>query len=163
MTKGRDQAGRFMSIPTDCEVAPPDSSVVQNVVMNNPFATTLVVFADGSGFGTAMSNGIPGFGPGLKYEVSWLPSLLSYGGGKRATAIGHAKVFLRCTGAEEEQEEDALAKQLYSVIVSDSFLGHIPDVILFSFAAIGFCTTLIHVFRFICKKNRQEYSEVEEF
>jgi len=102
MTKGRDQSHRYMSIPTDCELAPPDSSVVQNVVKENTFATTMVVFADGSGFGTAMSNGIPipGFGPGLKYEHPALPSLLSHGQGKWATAIGHAKVFLRCKSAE---------------------------------------------------------------
>merc|ERR1719419_2137838 len=47
-TKGKDQSGRFMTVPSDCEVAPPDSAVVQNVVMMSPFGTTLVVFKDGS-------------------------------------------------------------------------------------------------------------------
>jgi len=101
-TKGKDQSGRFMSVPTDCEVAPPDSAVVQNVVMMSPFATNLVVFKDGAGFGTSMSAHpfLVGFGPGLRYQGSALPSLISEkvtgSGTQYATAIGHAKVFLRC-------------------------------------------------------------------
>jgi len=105
-TKGKDQSGRFMSVPTDCEVAPPDSAVVQNVVMMSPFATNLVVFKDGAGFGTSMSAHpfLVGFGPGLRYQGSALPSLISEkgtgSGTQYATAIGHAKVFLRCTSPE---------------------------------------------------------------
>jgi len=144
---------------------------------------TIVNAFDNKDFSGFMNNGI--FAESIKYEFLRViddrevlgkskegQGSINLSKTNQAIVIGHASddmqagnlnkavdaivQYMKGLGLQESN------KAVFSVADSESFIGHIPNIILFSLAAVGFCVTLNQIYRFWFGKRQHEILEAQE-